>query len=212
MNNYEKVKNDEEILSIYKRVNKYEIENKGWAFHDINHVLNVASTVESILKSLKYDDEFIDEAKVAALLHDTGCTEGKEGHPLRSYEFAKEYLARKNIELKNKDMVLDAILNHSNKFDTDNVIALVLILADKLDIKENRITEEGKKVIGNRQYQYINDIKLEILDNCLNINFICDNKIDIEEMQDFYFTKKVFKSIESFAEKNEFKSNISIIK
>lgn len=208
--NYNKIKSDKEIVEIYQKIRKQEEENKGWAYHDYNHVMNVVNTVEQILKKLNQNEELIEEAKIAAIMHDIGCISGKEGHPLRSYEYAKEYFKTKKIILQNEELVLDAILNHSNKFETDNIIALVLILADKIDIKSNRITEEGKKIIGNRQYQYIQDINIEIIDNDLKVQFICDSNIDLEELEEYYFTLKVFKAIQSFSNKMNLEPKVFI--
>ena len=200
-NYYEIVKNDKTIIDIYKKINEYEIREKERAHHDYNHVINVAKLVKNVLEALNYDKGFIDEAQVAAILHDTGCTEGKENHEVRSYEFAKEYLQKNNIQLKNKDMVLEAIKNHRNGFDTDNIITLTLILADKLDIKKTRVTPEGCKVIGNRQFQYVNDIYLKTSNNNLRVYFDCDKQISLKELEEYYFTTKVFKAIRSFSEK-----------
>ena len=166
--------------------------------------------VRELLESLNFDEEFIDEAQVAAILHDTGCIKGKEGHPERSYEYAKEYLEKNNIHLKNESMVLEAIKNHSNGFDTNNIITLTLILADKLDIKKTRISTEGCKVIGNRQYQYIKDISLKIDKNKLEIYFDCDEQIDLKEMEEYYFTTKLFKAIKSFSAKMKLQPEVFI--
>lgn len=201
INYFNKIKNDESIIAIYRKIHEYEDAEGGYAYHDYNHVNNVANYCEKILKSLKYDDDFVCEAKIAAILHDTGCTEGKENHAYRSYEYAKKYLEENNIPLKNKELVLDAIKNHSDGFDTDNIIQLVIILADKIDIKKSRIGKAGKQVEGNRQYQYINDIQFEIKNNNFYINFICDDEINLEELNNYYFTKKVFKAIKSFSNK-----------
>ena len=179
MDYFHKICKDKEIIEIYERIHKYEDAEGGYAYHDYNHVNNVANYCEKILRSLKYDDDFISEAKIAAILHDTGCTEGKENHAYRSYEFAKKYIETNHIPLKNKELVLDAIKNHSEGFITDNIIQLVIILADKIDIKKSRISESGKQVIGNRQYQYINDIQFEVKNNNFYINFICDEKINL---------------------------------
>lgn len=63
-------------------------------------------------------------------------------------------------------------------------------------------------VIGNRQYAHIEDILIEIENNCLIINFITDNHIDLKEVNEYYFTKKVFKAIESFSNKMNLKHKI----
>lgn len=198
---YNTIINDEEIIKIYNSISEFEDKDNGWAHHDLKHVKNVAYMVEKILKNLNYDENFIEEAKIAAILHDTGCIKGKDGHAERSYEFAKIYLEKNNIKLTYQKPVLEAIKIHSNGFDTDNIIALALIFSDKLDIKYTRVAKEGYNIYGMRQLQFINDITVNIQDNYLKINFICDKNINIIELEDFYFTDKVFKAIKSFAKK-----------
>lgn len=190
-----------EIKDIYKKIEKFEIESKGMAFHNFRHVKNVTATVESILRCLNYDEDTIYNSKTACLLHDVGALQGKDNHAIRSYEYAKNYFDFHEWNFKGKDSVLNAIKNHSNGFDTDDILTLVLILADKLDIRNSRITEEGLKVEGNRQYAHIKDIIIDITDGVLKVNFLTDYQIDMDEINNYYFTKKVFKAIESFAKK-----------
>ena len=74
---YNTIINDEEIIKIYNSISEFEDKDNGWAHHDLKHVKNVAYMVEKILKNLNYDENFIEEAKIAAILHDTGCIKGK---------------------------------------------------------------------------------------------------------------------------------------
>ena len=73
------------------------------------------------------------------------------------------------------------------------------------DIKKTRISEAGIKTIGNRQYAHIEDIIINIQDDVLTINFITDGKIIMKEVNDYYFTHKVFKAIEAFSKKTNLK-------
>lgn len=198
---FEKILNDKEVIDRYKEVNKYEDINKGHAHHDLQHAINVTNMVEKLLRDLNYDEEFIEEAMIASILHDTGCNLGKENHEIRGYEFAKEYIERNNIELKYKDMVLDAIRLHRNGFETDNIMALTLVLSDKLDIKYTRVAEEGTKNEGIKEYLHIKDIEINISNDILKVNFICDDDINKQAIEEYYFTKKVFKAIKNFASK-----------
>ena len=81
------------------------------------------------------------------------------------------------------------------------MIALSLILSDKLDVKKTRIPKAGRTAVGNRQFMHVEDILINIKDNCLYVNFITDNNLDIIELNEYYFTKKIFKSIDSFSKK-----------
>lgn len=198
---YEKIKSDPYIINIYNEISKYEDENKGWAHHHLDHVLNVVKMTEQILKSLNYDEEFIEEAKIAALLHDLGCIEGKDNHPHRSCLMAKNYFEQNNVILKNKDLVIEAIRIHSDGFETDNIMALVLILCDKLDIKKNRVAKAGYFVDGMKEMQYIDNIFVNIENKTIKIEFVTNSKINKTALENYYFIPKVFKSIYAFSKK-----------
>lgn len=189
MDNFNKIANDKTIINIYNKISEFEDLDKGWAHHDLDHVKNVAKLVESLLRQLEYEESFIEEAKIAAILHDIGAIEGKKNHALRSYNFAKKYITENNIILKNKDLVLDAIKIHSDGFDSDNIIALTLILSDKLDIKHTRVAKEGYNIKGMKELQYIQDIYVVIKNKNLKIQFICDDKINKNELEEFYFIR-----------------------
>lgn len=83
----EQILNDSEILALYQEIEKIEIETGGWAYHNLTHVKNVANLTEQLLRHLNQDEFFIEEGKVAALLHDIGSLDGKAGHAKRSYEY-----------------------------------------------------------------------------------------------------------------------------
>lgn len=206
---YNKVYTDEQIRNIYKGIDKREEENEdAWGHHNFNHVNNVKNLVVEILDKMDASDELIEEAKIAAILHDVGALQGKANHAYRSYEFAKSYFENNNIKLKDNDLILEAIKNHSDGFDSDNIIQLSLILADKLDIKYTRPTKSGLNIPGNRQYKNIEDIHIEIDNNTLKIKFISNNELNKEELDNFYFMKKVSNSIKSFAKKFDLKHEV----
>ncbi len=198
---YDKIKNDPYIVNVYNEISKYEDETGGWGHHNLDHVTNVADMVEHILKIFNYEEDFIEDAKVAALLHDLGCIIGKQDHPSRSYEMAKKYLSENNIVLKYEDLVFDAIKVHSDGFDTDNMMALALIISDKLDMKKTRVARAGYFVDGMKEIQYINDIFVSVKDNTFVVEFLSDSEINREALDNYYFIPKVFKSIKAFSKK-----------
>ena len=207
---YNKICLDEDIIKIYENIELFEEKNGGWAYHNLEHIKNVTIIASEILSKLNYDEEFIYKSKIACLLHDIGAIDGKDNHAYKSYELSKEYFQKNDISFDGIDLVLDAIKTHSDGFDTENIIALSLIFSDKLDIKKSRISDAGMKVIGNRQYGHIDDIRLEIKNRTLVIDFVTDGKIDLKEISDYYFTKKVFKAVESFAKIMKLKYRILI--
>lgn len=205
---YNRLISNENISNIYNEIEEKEIQNGGWAFHNYEHVKNVTKIAEKILIDLNIDEDIIYQCKLACLLHDIGCVEGKEGHAQRSFEFSRNLFDNEGWIFEGQDNVLEAILNHSEGFKTDNIICLSIILADKLDIKKTRITEKGKKIKGNRQYQHIEDITINIKNKTITINFITDGKMNMKETNEYYFTSKVFKAIEAFSNKLDLKYSI----
>lgn len=198
---YDKIANDPYIKKLYHDIEIYEDLTGGEGYHNYNHVTNVAKTIETILTKLGYDNNIIESAKIAAILHDLGCIEGKEGHPYRSSLISKEYFSSNNIILENEDEILNAIINHSNGFDSESIITSALIFADKIDIKFNRLAKAGYNNIGARQMQYVKDVTIDIVDKHLIVNFITDSKINMEEYCSWYFLPKVFKAIKGFSNK-----------
>lgn len=206
---YNYVYTDAMIRAIYTDIDNAENANvEAWGHHNFSHVNNVKDIVEEILIKLGYDNELIEEAKIAAIMHDVGALQGKPNHAERSYIFAKNYFEEHNIELKHNQQILDAIKNHSDGFDSDNIIQIALILADKLDIKKTRPTEKGLEIPGNRQYGNIEDVNADIQNGVLKINFVSNDKLNKQELESFYFMKKVGNAIKSFANKLDLKYEV----
>lgn len=202
---YDLLNTNDDIFNIYKEIENKENKDGGYAFHNYKHVQNVSKIAEKILTDLNFDENTIYKCKIACLLHDVGALLGKEGHAQRSYEYSKKLFKDNNILFEDSEIVLDAIKNHSSYFESDNILVLSIILADKLDITKTRITQAGKKIKGNRQYQHIEDITIHIENKEMILNFITDGNIDIREVNEYYFTSKVFKAIEAFSKKMDLK-------
>ena len=197
---FDRIKNDKYIIGCYLKADDPNSEDGFWVYHGMKHINNVVEMVEKILIQFDYDLEYIENAKIAALLHDVGFLGIKKDHEIRSYEMAKKYLEENKIELKYKDEILDAIKNHREGFDSESFMTLVLILADKIDIKKSRLAPEGYEIDGLNQYQYVEDINISKNNNELIFNFIVDNNCDKKTLEEYYFTIKVLKAIKKFAE------------
>lgn len=206
----EQLLNDSEVLTLYHEIEKMEIETGGWAYHNLTHVKNVANLTEQLLRHLNQDDLFIEEAKVAALLHDIGSLEGKAAHAKRSYEYAKNYFKHHDLKLRHEKLVLEAIKEHSNGFESNNLMALVLILADKLDITKQRLAPAGYQIDGLNEIQFIDCIDVSIINETLYVHFITQSNFNKESFENFYFSKKVFQAIKSFSKKLNLNYNVKL--
>lgn len=198
---FNKIVTDGYIKNIYDEISLIEVAKNIYCKHSQSHIDNVIKTVEQTLLRLKYNPEIIEDAKIAALLHDIGCINGKENHAENSYQMAKQYLENNNIKLHNQKMVLDAIRNHSDGFETDNIIASTIIFADKIDLTKNRLNKLGRKLPGVRQLNYITDVMVNVSNEMLMVQFVINDNFNQQEFETFYFIPKVFKAVSSFAKK-----------
>jgi len=111
---FRKIKNDKYIKEIFKRISEVEIEKEYWVNHGLHHTNNVIYIVENILEQLEYDNNFIEQSKIAALLHDIGNIYGRDNHAYNSFRLAKEYFIKNNIDTGNNNLILEAIKHHRN--------------------------------------------------------------------------------------------------
>ena len=206
---FDRIKNDPFIHECYIKADDPDSKDGFWCYHGMQHVNNVIEMVEKILVQLEYDEEYIENAKIAALLHDIGYMGIKKDHEIRSYEMTKEYFRKNNIKLKYETEILEAIKLHRDGFDSNNVMALVLILADKTDIKKTRLAPDGYLIEGLSEYQYIDDINVIKKDNTFTVQFLINEKADKIKLEEWYFTAKVFNAIKSFA--NHFNFDLKIL-
>ncbi|MCX8074624.1 MAG: HD domain-containing protein [Clostridia bacterium] len=205
---FERIKNDEYIKDIYNKITLLEKNGSMWHSHSFKHIDNVINTVESILKQLNYSDDLIEIAKIAAVLHDIGCINGKDEHAERSFEMAKMYFKDNGIITYDNNLILEAIKSHSDIKHDSSFITKVLVFADKLDLKSDRLTEAGKNTDIVKEFQYLEDIIVTINDKDLIVNFIANKQINKKVLESYYFIPKVFRAIKSFADELNINSTI----
>ena len=135
---YEKVSKDAEIVGLLSKIDKTQ-EDYLPSDHGTRHAMFCVNFVEKILSELGCDDGTIDLGKVAAILHDVGCLEGKENHVHRSAVFAEEYLSKFDINGTDKRIIVEAIANHSAGKEMNHVVTGALVLADKCHWSRDRL-------------------------------------------------------------------------
>ena len=203
MTPYESVTTDPAITQIYDQITAIELEQHETAHHGMPHILRVTKRTAQLLHGVHAGGTLIEEACLAAYLHDVGKLQGKKDHAARSYQFAKAYFKEHGILLTHEKDVLEAIKEHSNGFDAENPIARALILADKLDISYERLTPYALMETGIRQMRHIRSVRTEIAYGTkpmLHVTLECAPEIDLEELRDYPFLRKVERAIDAFAD------------
>ena len=59
---YNRIKDDQNVINIYKEIETFEANNKGWAFHNYSHINSVSLLVSKTLKKLNFDEDYIYKA------------------------------------------------------------------------------------------------------------------------------------------------------
>lgn len=206
---FKQLVNSPDVLDAYDRIKNNE-NHKANIKHDLSHVLNVVNNVENILRQLSVGEEFIEAAKISALLHDIGCVQGQENHAFNSYVWASNYFKEHNMILPYHTEVLHAIRDHSDFYDSISFMTLVLILADKLDITKERLTNLGKNVPGIRQLQYVENVDILINKDQLNININTNHDINYDELKDLESVNKIKSAILALSKHQNLQPKITI--
>ena len=112
----------------------------GFTEHSFPHVCGVADTAEYILRSIGCDEHQIELAKIAAYLHDIGNLVNRADHSQSGALMAFRILDHMDMEPEDLATVVTAIGNHDEGVGVPvNEVAAALILADKCDVRRNRV-------------------------------------------------------------------------
>ena len=93
-----------------------------------------------VLKALGYDSHQIELAKIAAYLHDIGNLVNRVDHSQSGAVMAFRILDHMDMDAADVATVVTAIGNHDEGTGVPvNAVAAALILADKSDVRRNRV-------------------------------------------------------------------------
>lgn len=136
---YDKVKNDAEVHTLIQKADDV-MTAIGYTEHCFAHVDKVAHTAYNILDTLGYDSDTCEKAKVAGYLHDIGNVVNRDDHAQSGAILAYSILTRMDCDITDKADIITAIGHHDERtsFPVSSISA-ALILADKTDVRANRV-------------------------------------------------------------------------
>ncbi|MFQ3237975.1 MAG: putative nucleotidyltransferase with HDIG domain [Olleya marilimosa] len=97
-------------------------------YHNHTHTLRVFKSTKEIIENSKIDVNDAQILQLAALLHDVGYTQKREGHEEVSAQIARDFLSKQHVDEKTIKAVEDCIL--ATKFDSTPQTELEKILRD----------------------------------------------------------------------------------
>ena len=117
----------------------------GYTDHSQAHAALVANRTTDILKKLGYKKSRIELAKMAGYMHDIGNAINRSHHAEYGAILAYDILKETDMDEKDRLTIVSAISHHdeSTGVALDDVSA-ALIIADKTDVRRNRVREKPK--------------------------------------------------------------------
>ena len=176
MNAYHYFHNHPDINSILDTINETlgkAGKNALPSCHGRYHTMFVVEKIGHILQLFACNARFIELGKIAALLHDIGNIAGRKNHARKSAALATVFLAETDLLLpEEKDMIVQAIGDHSDGSSISTAIGAALIIADKADFSKNRILPAENIDAWHRSLLEIEDVDVLVSDNTMTFNYI----------------------------------------
>ena len=141
---YQEIRDNEEI-STYIRQADMSLSALGFTEHSFAHVTIVSEKAGYILQTLGYDKRLVELAKIAGHLHDIGNLVNREEHSQSGAIIAFRILDHLNFPPEEVGLIVTAIGNHDEGTGVPvSPLAAALILADKSDVRRNRVRNQDK--------------------------------------------------------------------
>ena len=136
---YEALRRDAAVNTYITRADE-SLSALGFTEHSFPHVCRVAEVAGQVLKALGYDSHQIELAKIAAYLHDIGTLGNRVDHSQSGAVMAFRILDNMDCDPEEIATIVTAIGNHDEGTGVPvNAVAAALILADKSDVRRNRV-------------------------------------------------------------------------
>ena len=142
----EQVMTNSAVRSYIKKADE-SLSALGFTEHSFAHVSRVARLAKHILLTLGYPEREAELAEIAGYLHDIGNVINRIDHAQSGAVMAFRILEKMEADPEEIATIITAIGNHdeSTAFPV-NAVAAALILADKTDVRENRVRNRDVQI------------------------------------------------------------------
>ncbi|MGN0326204.1 MAG: HD domain-containing protein [Lachnospiraceae bacterium] len=142
--NYKDVLHNEEVKAFLKKANE-NLGVLGYTDHSEKHCAIVAKRAGMILSKFEYPEHEIELAEIAGAMHDIGNAINRNNHAEYGAILAYGILEKMKMPLEDRIKISSAIGNHDESTGgAIDVISAALILADKTDVRRNRVRSKDK--------------------------------------------------------------------
>ena len=184
MKDFYKLFEDSELNKIISSIN----EGEYFLCHGRYHADFVANTIEYILGALNYSERIVEIGKIAGAFHDIGCIGGKKGHAQKSVEMSEKFLNKTDLSESEKNIIIQAISDHSNGDNIISPVGAALLIADKIDLSKDRVLNNG--LVSHKNLLEIKRVNIFVIDSAIIIDYISTDKFSPVDL--FKLWKKAF--------------------
>ncbi|MBR5539228.1 MAG: HD domain-containing protein [Clostridia bacterium] len=136
---YEEIRKNDAVKVYIEEANR-ALGALGYTEHSYAHAGRVADTAGTLLLDLGYDAHTVELAKIAGYMHDIGNVVNRVDHSQSGAVMAFRILDKIGMEPLDIARIVSAIGNHDEGTGKPvNEIAAALIIADKSDVRRNRV-------------------------------------------------------------------------
>ncbi len=177
---YNEIKKNPDIRNYISAADK-SLLALGYTEHSFAHVTAVAEKAAYILSTLGYDERTVELVKIAGYLHDIGNLVNRIEHSQSGAVMAFRILDNLGFDSQEIADIVTAIGNHDEGTGVPvSEFAAALILADKSDVRRNRVrnTEKINFDIHDRVNYSVTSADLDISDDkkSITLTLIIDTK------------------------------------
>ena len=142
--NYKEILQNEEVKAYLEKGNE-NLGILGYTDHSEKHCAIVAKRAGMILSKFGYTEHEIELAEIAGAMHDIGNVINRKNHGEYGAILACSILEKLKMPLRDRILVMSAIGNHDESTgEAIDAISAALILADKTDVRRNRVRNKEK--------------------------------------------------------------------
>ena len=178
---YKDILQNKEVKSLLKKGND-NLGMLGYTDHSEKHCAIVAKRAGMILKKFGYSEHEIELAEIAGVLHDIGNAINRKNHGEYGAILAYSLLEKLDIPLTDRGIIVSAIGNYDESTGgAVDAVSAALILADKTDVRRNRVRNEEKS--GFDKHDRVNyavtnaTVKVNVQKRSITLNLQIDEDI-----------------------------------
>lgn len=141
---YKQILHNKEVKKLLKKGNE-NLGVLGFTDHSEKHCAIVAKRAGNILRKFEHSKHEIELAEIAGAMHDIGNAINRKNHGEYGALLAYSILEKEGMPLEDRILIASAIGNHDESTGgAVDAISAALILADKTDVRRNRVRNKDK--------------------------------------------------------------------